>query len=85
MYSAPTLPPRHPGASRLARHRSRHAKVKGIVLADTTHVWPLKSVFAGGLLRRLRWDEASTPASISVPTLVITGDADRITLPKAAG
>jgi pimeloyl-ACP methyl ester carboxylesterase len=131
-------------------------KVKGIVFMDTTHVWPLKTVIAGGLLRLLRWpliepllflttvlwplvwlmnwlsyfngtahlvnrltslsrdvtrgqlefatrfnvkdnpgvvakgllavlrwDEADTPAGISVPTLVITGDADRITLPEA--
>lgn len=130
--------------------------VKGIVLMDTTHVWPLKTVIAGGLLRLLRWpliepllwltiflwplmwlmnwlsyfngtahlvnrftslsrdvtrgqlefatrfnvkdnpsvvakgllsvlrwDETDTPAGISVPTLVITGDADRITLPEA--
>ncbi|HJW27275.1 MAG TPA: alpha/beta hydrolase [Rhodocyclaceae bacterium] len=131
-------------------------KVRGIVLMDTTHVWPLRTVMAGGLLRLLRWpliepllyltillwplvwlmnwqsyfngtahlvnrltslsrdvtrgqlefatrfnvkdkpsvvakgllavlrwDEAETPAGISVPTLVITGDADRITLPEA--
>lgn len=131
-------------------------KVRGIVLMDTTHVWPLRTVIAGGLLRVLRWpviepllyftillwplvwlmnwqsyfngtahlvnrftslsrdvtrgqlefatrfnvkdnpaivakgllavlrwDEAETPARISVPTLVITGDADRITLPEA--
>jgi pimeloyl-ACP methyl ester carboxylesterase len=131
-------------------------KVKGIVFMDTTHIWPLKSVIAGGLLRFLRWpliepllwltiviwplmwllnwqsyfngtahlvnrltslsrdvtrgqlefatrfnvkdnpsvvakgllavlrwDETDTPAGISVPTLIITGDADRITLPEA--
>lgn len=131
-------------------------KVRGIVFMDTTHVWPLRTVMAGGLLRLLRWpliepllyltillwplvwlmnwqsyfngtshlvnrltslsrdvtrgqlefatrfnvkdkpsvvakgllavlrwDEAETPAGISVPTLVITGDADRITLPEA--
>jgi pimeloyl-ACP methyl ester carboxylesterase len=132
-------------------------KVAGIVFMDTTHVWPLRTVIAGGLLRVLRWpviepllwitvflwplvwlmnwqsyfngsshiinrltslsrdvtrgqlefatrfnikdnpsvvakgllavlrwDESSTPAGISVPSLVVTGDSDRITLPEAA-
>ncbi|HLO62166.1 MAG TPA: alpha/beta hydrolase [Azonexus sp.] len=131
-------------------------RVKGIVFMDTTHVWPLKTVIGGGLLRVLRWpliepllwltvflwplvwlmnwqsylngsahlinrltalsgdvtrgqlefatrynvkdnpsvvakgllavlrwDESETPAGISVPTLVITADADRITRPEA--
>lgn len=30
-------------------------KINGIVLMDTTHTWPLKTVMAGGLLRLLRW------------------------------
>ncbi|WP_197065343.1 alpha/beta fold hydrolase [Massilia sp. 9096] len=30
-------------------------KVRGMVLMDTTHTWPLRTVMAGGLLRLLRW------------------------------
>jgi pimeloyl-ACP methyl ester carboxylesterase len=30
-------------------------KIKGMVLLDTTHAWPLKTVVGGGLLRLLRW------------------------------
>jgi pimeloyl-ACP methyl ester carboxylesterase len=32
----------------------RH-KISGMVLMDTTHTWPLRTVMAGGLLRLLRW------------------------------
>jgi pimeloyl-ACP methyl ester carboxylesterase len=30
-------------------------KISGMVLMDTTHTWPLRTVMAGGLLRLLRW------------------------------
>jgi len=30
-------------------------RIKGMVLMDTTHTWPLNTVMAGGLLRLLRW------------------------------
>jgi pimeloyl-ACP methyl ester carboxylesterase len=42
------------------------------------------SVAAKGLLAALRWDEAATLSRLTVPTRVITADADRITLPGAA-
>jgi pimeloyl-ACP methyl ester carboxylesterase len=41
------------------------------------------SVIAKGLRAVLRWDETATPAAISVPVRVITGDADRLTKPEA--
>ena len=31
------------------------SKIKGMVLMDTTHAWPLKTVVGGGLMRLLRW------------------------------
>lgn len=42
------------------------------------------SVVAKGLLAVLGWDEARTLGQISIPTWIITGDSDRITLPSAA-
>ena len=131
-------------------------KVRGMVLMDTTHAWPLDTVVGGGLLRLLRWplieplllltillspliwlsnlqsylngtshivnritslsrgvtrgqldfasrynvkdnpgviakglravlrwNEAKTPASLTVPVQVLAGDADRLTVPEA--
>lgn len=40
--------------ARLHPELLRH-KVRGMVLMDTTHTWPLRTVMAGGLLRLLRW------------------------------
>jgi pimeloyl-ACP methyl ester carboxylesterase len=31
------------------------SKIRGMVLMDTTHTWPLKTVVGGGLMRVLRW------------------------------
>jgi pimeloyl-ACP methyl ester carboxylesterase len=31
------------------------SKINGMVLMDTTHTWPLKTVIGGGLMRLLRW------------------------------
>ncbi|VXC83494.1 Pimeloyl-ACP methyl ester carboxylesterase [Burkholderia sp. 8Y] len=41
------------------------------------------SVLAKGLRAVLRWREDETPRTISVPTRIIAGDADRITKPEA--
>jgi pimeloyl-ACP methyl ester carboxylesterase len=41
------------------------------------------SVLAKGLRAVLRWDETKTPASITVPTRVIAGNADKLTKPEA--
>jgi hypothetical protein len=42
------------------------------------------NVVAKSLIAVLRWDEASTVGGIPVPTRIITGGADRITLRRAA-
>ncbi len=42
------------------------------------------AVLAKGILAMLRWDETATLPRINVPTLIITSDADRITLPEAS-
>jgi pimeloyl-ACP methyl ester carboxylesterase len=41
------------------------------------------SVVAKGLRAVMRWNEAATPARIIVPTRVVAGDVDRLTLPEA--
>jgi pimeloyl-ACP methyl ester carboxylesterase len=41
------------------------------------------NVIAKGLRAVLRWDETPTPATITVPVRVLSGDADRITKPEA--
>src|SRR3712207_4671576 len=41
-------------------------------------------VLAKGILAMLRWDEAATLPRIDVPALVVTGDRDRLTLPRAS-
>jgi pimeloyl-ACP methyl ester carboxylesterase len=40
-------------------------------------------VIAKGLRAVLRWNEAKTPASLTVPVQVLAGDADRLTVPEA--
>jgi pimeloyl-ACP methyl ester carboxylesterase len=42
------------------------------------------AVIAKGMLAMLRWDETETLPRINVPTLVITSDADKLTLPVAS-
>jgi pimeloyl-ACP methyl ester carboxylesterase len=42
------------------------------------------AVLAKGILAMLRWDETATLSQINVPTLIITSDADKITLPEAS-
>jgi pimeloyl-ACP methyl ester carboxylesterase len=42
------------------------------------------AVLAKGILAMLRWDETATLSRINVPTLIITSDADKITLPEAS-
>jgi pimeloyl-ACP methyl ester carboxylesterase len=41
-------------------------------------------VLAKGILAMLRWDETATLPSIAVPTLIITSDHDKLTLPHAS-
>jgi pimeloyl-ACP methyl ester carboxylesterase len=41
-------------------------------------------VLAKGILAMLRWDETATLPGITVPTLVITSDHDKLTLPRAS-
>jgi pimeloyl-ACP methyl ester carboxylesterase len=41
-------------------------------------------VLAKGMLAMLRWDETATLPSITVPTLIITSDHDKLTLPRAS-
>ena len=41
-------------------------------------------VVARGILAMLRWDETATLPRIAVPTLIITSDHDRLTLPRAS-
>jgi pimeloyl-ACP methyl ester carboxylesterase len=41
-------------------------------------------VLAKGILAMLRWDEAATLPTITVPTLIITSDHDKLTLPRAS-
>jgi pimeloyl-ACP methyl ester carboxylesterase len=41
-------------------------------------------VLAKGILAMLRWDEAATLPGIAVPTLIITSDHDKLTLPSAS-
>jgi pimeloyl-ACP methyl ester carboxylesterase len=42
------------------------------------------AVLAKGILAMLRWDETATLPHINLPTLIITSDADRVTLPEAS-
>jgi pimeloyl-ACP methyl ester carboxylesterase len=41
-------------------------------------------VLAKGILAMLRWDETTTLSTITVPTLIITSDHDKLTLPRAS-
>jgi pimeloyl-ACP methyl ester carboxylesterase len=41
-------------------------------------------VLAKGILAMLRWDESATLPSITMPTLIITSDHDKLTLPRAS-
>src|SRR3712207_4204651 len=41
-------------------------------------------VLAKGILAMLRWDETATLPTITVPTLVVTSDHDKLTLPRAS-
>ena len=41
-------------------------------------------VLAKGILAMLRWDETATLPTIGVPTLIITSDHDKLTLPRAS-
>jgi pimeloyl-ACP methyl ester carboxylesterase len=41
-------------------------------------------VLAKGMLAMLRWDETATLPTIGVPTLIITSDHDKLTLPRAS-
>jgi pimeloyl-ACP methyl ester carboxylesterase len=41
-------------------------------------------VLAKGILAMLRWDETATLPTITVPTLIITSDHDKLTLPRAS-
>ncbi|MFC7478692.1 alpha/beta fold hydrolase [Dankookia sp. GCM10030260] len=41
-------------------------------------------VLAKGILAMLRWDETATLPTILVPTLIITSDRDKLTLPRAS-
>jgi pimeloyl-ACP methyl ester carboxylesterase len=42
------------------------------------------AVLAKGILAMLRWDETTTLPGIAVPTLIITSDHDKLTLPRAS-
>jgi pimeloyl-ACP methyl ester carboxylesterase len=42
------------------------------------------AVLAKGILAMLRWDETATLPHINLPTLIITSDSDKITLPEAS-
>jgi pimeloyl-ACP methyl ester carboxylesterase len=42
------------------------------------------AVIAKGMLAMLRWDETATLPRINVPTLIITSDSDKLTLPEAS-
>jgi pimeloyl-ACP methyl ester carboxylesterase len=39
---------------------------------------------AKGVLAMLRWDETATLPTIGVPTLIVTSEHDRVTLPHAS-
>src|SRR3712207_6291326 len=41
-------------------------------------------VLAKGVLAMLRWDETATLPRIAAPTLIITSDHDKLTLPRAS-
>ncbi len=41
-------------------------------------------VLAKGMLAMLRWDETATLPTIGVPTLIVTSDHDKLTLPRAS-
>jgi pimeloyl-ACP methyl ester carboxylesterase len=41
-------------------------------------------VLAKGVLAMLRWDETATLPGITVPTLIVTSDHDKLTLPRAS-
>ncbi len=41
-------------------------------------------MLAKGILAMLRWDETATIPRITVPTLIITSDHDKLTLPRAS-
>ncbi len=43
------------------------------------------AVLARGVLATFRYDESATLATIAVPTMVISGDHDRVTVPEASG
>lgn len=61
-----------------------HAVTRGqLDFAATFNLKDKPSVLAKGLRAVLRWDETETPRKISVPTMVIAGDADRLTKPEA--
>jgi pimeloyl-ACP methyl ester carboxylesterase len=36
------------------------------------------------MLAMLRWDETATLPSVTVPTLIVTSDRDKLTLPRAS-
>ena len=42
------------------------------------------AVLAKGILAMLRWEETATLPHINLPTLIITSDADKVTLPEAS-
>ncbi len=46
------------------------------------YVWP--ATYARGLLGMVRWDATDALPGITVPTLVVAGAADKITLPEAS-
>ncbi len=46
------------------------------------YVWP--ATYARGMLGMFHWDATATLPRITVPTLVVAGAADRITLPEAS-
>jgi pimeloyl-ACP methyl ester carboxylesterase len=61
-----------------------HAVTRGqLEFGSRYNIKDKPSVIAKGLRAVLRWDETTTPAAVSVPVRVITGDADRLTKPEA--